>query len=151
RQSFFDRLHAMARSYDLVSRDGWSDVPLRDVMLQQLEPYRSGRADRIAVDGPDVSLKPKLALSLGMVIHELGTNSAKDGSLSVSDGSVEVSWASEARSENRLILNWIEQGGPTVDKPPRNGFGLSMIEREIAHGLGGKARIDFEQRGLRAS
>src|SRR5262249_16105267 len=31
RQSFFDRLHAMARSYDLVSRDGWSDVPLRDV------------------------------------------------------------------------------------------------------------------------
>src|SRR5262249_8680982 len=75
REAFLNRLHAMARSYELVSRDQWSDVSLVDVVRQEVEPYRTGRNDRIVIDGPAVSLKPKLALSLGMIIHELGTNS----------------------------------------------------------------------------
>src|SRR5215468_8917098 len=95
RKAFLDRLHAMARSYELVSRDQWSEVSLHDVVRQEIEPYRTGRDDRIAIDGPAVSLKPKLALSLGMVIHELGTNSVKYGSLSAAGGSLEISWAVE--------------------------------------------------------
>jgi two-component system CheB/CheR fusion protein len=151
REAFLDRLHAMARSYELVSRDQWSDVSLVDVVRQEVEPYRTGRDDRIVIDGPAVSLKPKLALSLGMVIHELGTNSAKYGSLSVAGGSLEVSWATERRSGNSLVLDWIERGGPSVGKPPRHGFGLTLIEREVSHGLGGKAKIEFEDGGLRVN
>jgi two-component system CheB/CheR fusion protein len=151
REAFLDRLHAMARSYELVSRDQWSDVSLADVVRQEVEPYRTGRDDRIVIDGPAVSLKPKLALSLGMIIHELGTNSAKYGSLSVTGGSLEVSWAIERRSGSSLVLDWIERGGPSVGKPPRHGFGLTLIEREVSHGLGGKAKIEFEDHGLRVN
>jgi two-component system CheB/CheR fusion protein len=151
RDAFLDRLHAMARSYELVSRDQWSDVSLVDVVRQEVEPYRTGRDDRIAIDGPAVSLKPKLALSLGMIIHELGTNSAKYGSLSADRGSLEVSWAVERRSGTSLVLDWIERGGPPVGKPPRHGFGLTLIEREVSHGLGGKAKIEFEDGGLRVN
>src|SRR5262249_25509957 len=108
REAFLDRLHAMARSYELVSREQWGDVPLADVVRQEVEPYRTGRADRITIDGPAVSLKPKLALSLGMIIHELGTNSVKYGSLSAAGGSLEISWAVERRSRTSLVLDWME-------------------------------------------
>src|SRR5262245_2233487 len=120
REAFLDRLHAMARSYELVSRDQWSDVSLVDVVRQEVEPYRTGRDDRIVIDGPAVSLKPKLALSLGMIVHELGTNSVKYGSLSAAGGSLEVSWAIERRSGESLVFDWVERGGPPLGKPPRH-------------------------------
>src|SRR5262249_23639124 len=73
--AFLDRLHAMARSYDLVSRDQWSDVALADVVHEALQPCVPNRQDRIVVNGPAVLLNPKIAISLGMILHELGTNS----------------------------------------------------------------------------
>jgi two-component system, chemotaxis family, CheB/CheR fusion protein len=151
REALLDRMQAMARSYELVSRDHWGDVPLLDVVRQEMERHGGGRADRVMIEGPQVLLEPKLALSLGMIIHELGTNATKHGSLSVPAGSLEVSWAIETRSGDTLVLDWIERGGPPLAKPPRNGFGLTFIEREVTSGLGGKARTEFEQGGLRAN
>jgi two-component system CheB/CheR fusion protein len=151
REAFLDRLNAVTRSYELVSRGQWNDVSLRDLVRQEIEPYQTDRTDRVDVDGPDVALKPKLALSLGRIIHELGANSAKHGSLSVPDGSLAISWATEKRSENSLVLDWIERGGPRVAKPPRQGFGLTLIEREVTHSLGGTAKIEFEKVGLQVN
>jgi two-component system CheB/CheR fusion protein len=151
RAALLDRMQAMARSYELVSRDHWGDVPLLDVVREEVERYGAGRADRVMIEGPEVLLEPKLALSLGMIIHELGINATKHGSLSVPGGSLEVSWAIETRSGDTLVLDWIERGGPPLAKPPRNGFGLTFIEREVTSGLGGKARTEFEQGGLRAN
>jgi two-component system, chemotaxis family, CheB/CheR fusion protein len=150
REALLDRMQAMARSYELVSRDHWGDVPLLDMVRLEMERYGAGGTDRVMIEGPDVLLAPKLALSLGMIVHELGTNATKHGSLSVPAGSLEVSWAIERRSVDTLVLDWIERGGRPLAKPPRNGFGLTFIEREVG-GLGGKARTEFEQGGLRAN
>jgi two-component system, chemotaxis family, CheB/CheR fusion protein len=151
REALLDRMQAMAHSYELVSHDHWGDVPLLDVVRQEMERYGAGRADRVMIQGPEVLLEPKLALSLGMIIHELGTNATRHGSLSVPGGSLEVSWAIETCSADTLVLDWIERGGPSLTKPPRNGFGLTFIDREVTSGLGGEARIEFEQGGLRAN
>jgi two-component system, chemotaxis family, CheB/CheR fusion protein len=150
-KTFLDRLHAMARSHDLLSREQWSEISLRDVVIQEIEPYRLGRGDRVVIEGPPVPLTPKRALSLGMIIHELGTNSVKYGSLSAADGSLEVTWALERRSENSLVLDWLERGGPPVAQSPPHGFGLTLIEREVGQGLGGKAKIEFAEHGLRVN
>jgi two-component system CheB/CheR fusion protein len=150
-KTFLDRLHAMARSHERLSRDQWTEVSLLDVVREEIEPYRLDHGDRVVIEGPAVALKPKVALSLGMIIHELGTNSLKYGSLSVADGSLEISWATERRSGNSLVLDWIERGGPLVGKQPQRGFGLTLIEREVSHGLGGKAQIEFEEGGLRVN
>jgi two-component system CheB/CheR fusion protein len=150
-KTFLDRLHAMARSHDLLSREQWSEISLRDVVTQEIEPYRLGRGDRVVIEGPPVPLTPKRALSLGMIIHELGTNSVKYGSLSAGDGSLEVTWALERRSENSLVLDWLERGGPPVAQSPPHGFGLTLIEREVGQGLGGKAKIEFAEHGLRVN
>src|SRR6266508_972922 len=150
-KTFLDRLHAMARSHDLLSREQWSAISLRDVVTQEMEPYRLDRGDRVVVEGPRVPLTPKRALSLGMIIHELGTNSLKYGSLSAADGSLEVTWALERRKENYLVLDWLERGGPPVATSPPHGFGLRLIEREVSQGLGGRARIEFAGDGLRVN
>jgi len=152
-EGFLDRLHAMARAYELVSRDHWSEVALLDVVRQALEPYLLSRQDRIDIDGPAVPLKPKVAISLGMIFHELGTNSAKYGSLSAADGSLAVAWSMETRGDEHtnLVIDWTERDGPQVETSGRRGFGLTLIEREVGHGLGGKARLEFEPAGLRAN
>jgi two-component system CheB/CheR fusion protein len=151
REAFLGRLHAMVRAYELVSRDQRGDVSLREVVGQEIERYRAAPADRLVIQGPDVALKPNVALSLGMIIHELGTNSAQYGSLSSPEGSLEISWATERRSRNSLVLHWIERGGPAASKPRRNAFGLRLVEREVSEALGGKAKIEFEPDGLRAN
>jgi two-component system CheB/CheR fusion protein len=84
-KTFLDRLHAMARSHDLLSREQWSEISLRDVVTQEIEPYRLGR------------------------------------------------------------------GGPPVAQSPPHGFGLTLIEREVGQGLGGKAKIEFAEHGLRVN
>jgi two-component system CheB/CheR fusion protein len=147
-RAFLARLHALARSHELVSRDQWTAISVKDVVLQEINPFQSEGGNRIIANGPPVSLKPKMALSLGMIVHELGTNATKYGSLSVPDGSVEVSWALEMDSESHLVMDWSERGGPKVKKPDSNGFGLALIEREVTHGLNGKVQFDFDQPGL---
>jgi two-component system, chemotaxis family, CheB/CheR fusion protein len=150
-KTFLDRLHAMARSHERLSRDQWTEVSLLDVVREEIEPYRLDRGDRLVITGPAVSLEPKVALSLGMIIHELGTNAAKYGSLSVPNGSLEVSWAIEKRSDTCLVIDWTERDGPPAKTPEHRGFGLTLIEREVSQGLGGKVRLEFEVGGLQAN
>jgi two-component system, chemotaxis family, CheB/CheR fusion protein len=151
RQAFLDRLHGMARSHELLSREQWSEISLLDIVSREIKSYRLDPGERVVIDGPPVSLTPKLALSLGMIIHELATNAVKHGSLSTPGGTLEVSWAIEKRNKENLVLDWIERAGPWLGKAPAQGFGLAFIEREVSQGLGGKSKIEFETSGLRAN
>jgi two-component sensor histidine kinase len=86
-----------------------------------------------------------------MAVHELTTNAAKYGALSVPGGRVEVQWR-PVRSENGqscLQIEWIEQGGPNVVEPEQHGFGTKLIEGSIAAELAGKTRLTFQPQGLR--
>jgi len=84
-------------------------------------------------------------------VHELTTNAAKYGALSVPSGSVEVQWR-PVRAENGgpcLQIEWIEQGGPNVVEPEQHGFGTKLIEGSIASDLAGKTQLVFQPQGLR--
>jgi two-component sensor histidine kinase len=84
-----------------------------------------------------------------MVFHELATNAAKYGALSVPHGRVEVSWA-PAPDGRSLELSWTERGGPPIEAPPaRRGFGSGLLERGLARQLGGQVAIEFPREGLR--
>ncbi len=85
-----------------------------------------------------------------MVLHELCTNAAKHGALSVSDGRVAITWRVGAPEGGvrRLHLVWRETGGPPVAAPTRRGFGSRLIERGLSAELGGHARIDFPVDGV---
>ena len=149
--TFSGRVHAMGAAYGLVSRENWNEVPLRDIIHEQLKPHQLGSTERVAVQGPEILVKPAAALALGLVIHELTTNAAKHGSLSRPDGRVEIGWSLEHRSGPLLVAQWIESGGPAAKRPARKGFGTTLIERELKHTLGGNAEFDYTNEGLRAT
>src|SRR5262249_60605364 len=87
-------------------------------------PYRADAPERVTAAGPDVSLEPRTAQTLALALHELATNAAKYGSLSVMSGRVEVNWELQPRN---LLLRWTESGGPCPQPPAAPGFGLRMI------------------------
>ena len=81
------------------------------------------------MQGPEVALTSQIAVSLGMAIHELTTNAAKYGALSVYGGKVEVTWSVTIDATRRTLkFDWVESGGPPVKEPAREGFGSRLLD-----------------------
>ena len=142
--AFLERLRALARVHDLLSETAWEGASLQEVVSRTLEPYANGEA-RFAVAGPSVRLVPNAAVTLNMAFHELATNATKYGALSTSAGRVDIDWRMDGEA---VLLDWRESGGPAVSVPHRRGFGARLIERGLAHELGGEARLAFLPEGL---
>ena len=98
------------------------------------------------IDGPNVLLEPNAAQAIAVALHELATNAAKYGALSVPDGHVRVEWSHE--QNGRLVLRWIETGGPPVEPPTRRGFGTRVMENMVRGQLKGELRLDWRAQGL---
>jgi two-component sensor histidine kinase len=97
----------------------------------QNERYWSGELRHICKDGrdgPEVLLEPNTAQAIAVTLHELATNAAKYGSLSVSNGQIELNWSHQ--DDGRLNLRWTEMGGPPVRAPTRRGFGGQIIKND---------------------
>jgi two-component system, chemotaxis family, CheB/CheR fusion protein len=149
RETLDARLVALSRTHDLLARGSWEGASLRDLLLPELDPYRSEDDARFVVEGPDFQVAPNAALALGMAFHELATNAAKYGSLSSPAGRVCVTWDILRHSEPSVLrLKWAEAGGPLVEKVEHKGFGSVLIERGLALELDGKAELDFDPSGL---
>ncbi len=147
--SFEARLLAMSQTHNVLTANHWEGAGLRGILSAELEPYAGGRPDRIRLDGPPVSLTPAVALPLGMAIHELATNAAKYGALSVETGQVAVEWGVEWQAgAGTLSVRWRESGGPAVSPPARTGFGTRLIRASLERELAGEVRLDYAASGL---
>jgi PAS domain S-box-containing protein len=145
--AFNGRIMALAKTHTLLATTKWSASTLHDLILQQLQPYAKERGDSLTIAGPTLLVNPKQALTLSLVIHELTANAAKYGALSLPTGRVEVRWQIEPN--RALRLTWREFDGPPVAPPSRRGFGLQLIEFNIAHEFGGEAVFDYPREGVR--
>ncbi|MFC5083826.1 PAS domain S-box protein [Microvirga arabica] len=146
--AFQERLFALARAHDILTRDNWEGAELRDIVGEVIEPYCRESSGRCDIDGPRVRLTPSMALALSMAVHELATNAAKYGALSVSDGQVSISWSIAPGEPRQLTLCWQERGGPPVAFPARNGFGTRLIERSLAQELAGEVSLAYVPTGV---
>jgi PAS domain S-box-containing protein len=142
RGAFTSRLQALARTHDLLTASGWQGVSLRALVARVLEPY----GERAQVEGDEVLLTARAALTLGLVLHELATNAAKYGALGSAEGRIAIAWWSAP--ETGLRLRWREEGGPVVPPTTRRGFGRTLIEFAVAYDLGGRARLEFPPEGV---
>jgi PAS domain S-box-containing protein len=138
------RLAALSRAHDLLTAQNWEGASLRDIARRALEPFRTS-ADRVVFSGPDIQLTPKQAVALSIALHELATNAAKYGALSGERGRVSVQWKV---ADGNFDVKWVESDGPEVTPPSRHGFGTRLIERSLAHDLGGAARIGYLPGGV---
>jgi two-component sensor histidine kinase len=115
----------------------------------ELRPYRNTGTDRVILKGPDVELPSEIAVPLGMALHELTTNAARFGALSVEEGSLEVTWDVLRQQDDVLRIEWVERGGPAVQAPEREGFGSKLIHRALTAQTKAKVAVDFQPNGLK--
>lgn len=145
---FSERLMALARSTDLLVSQNWRGVSLRELVDAHLMPFTAGNKSRLAVEGPLLELGPDAAQSVGLALHELATNAAKYGALSVPSGTVAVRWAHTGSDPRALRIEWTEAGGPPVTPPTRSGFGSVVIQRTVAQSLNGAVTHEYRPEGV---
>jgi light-regulated signal transduction histidine kinase (bacteriophytochrome) len=139
------RIHSMDRAHALLGDNRWEGASVCPLIHAELDAYIHDGYD-ISISGPDVVLTPQAALALALAIHELATNAAKFGSLSVPGGRVTIQWRLAALGG--VILEWGEIGGPRVEPPTKRGFGSNLIERVLAMEPGGHSSHLFDCAGV---
>ncbi len=148
-ESFNGRIRALRRAHGLLTRTSWQGADLATLIKEQLTLGPEASGWRVSSSGPQVLLEPQAALHLGLVLHQLGTNARKYGSLSQPEGRLTTEWslASEA-GHAELLLKWVESDGPPVAPPRKSSFGTTLIEQSLRYALGGEARLTFAPAGV---
>lgn len=153
---FQARLLALSRAHDLLTARTWRGATLEEAARSALAPWRmmpGGEVDetRLCLSGPSAWLAPKQALGLALALHELATNAAKHGALSLPEGRIDVTW--RMGEEGIVELLWQERGGPPVRAPKRNGFGTRLLQRGLPAelGPGSAVLLDYAEDGFAAT
>ncbi len=142
--SLLGRVQALSYAHDQVARGDGGGL-LAELLGAELGPYREHGA-RVAVAGPGVWLDARAFSVMALILHELATNAAKYGALSVASGRLSVAWDFTAAGD--IEITWAERGGPTVVAPARTGFGSALIARSVPFDLGGEAAVDYRPDGV---
>jgi PAS domain S-box-containing protein len=142
------RIRALSTAHGLLSESRWEGADLGRLVDEEMGPYRHGEQDRVMVSGPAVTLQPASAQIIAIVLHELATNSAKYGAMSLASGRVKVSWTLR---HDTLAMVWEETDGPPVQVPTSKGFGTKVINASVVQQLDGNVNFDWRPAGLRFS
>jgi two-component sensor histidine kinase len=147
RQSVRGRIQSMAAAHTLLSECSWHSVALDDLVVTELAPYATDT--NVKITGTDVMLSSAETQALAKVLHELATNAAKYGALSIPRGEVSVSWDRKPNGQKTtLILEWRELGGPPVSSEIQSSYGTDLICNLIPHELGGRVDLAFLNEGV---
>lgn len=149
RDSLIGRLQALSKAESLIFQDHGETVDPRQIADDILEPYRGDRSDAIAISGSSVRLSARKGRMFGLALHEIATNSAKYGALSVAKGRVQLEFHVDGGERaSRLEVRWQEFGGPRVTPPERKGFGTRLLEKVVGAEMEGPAELQYRSEGL---
>lgn len=143
------RAAALSKAHDYVRpTSGLLPAQTLHTMLQNLvSPYSVAQTSRLSFDGQDIQLGEGAATSFALIFHELATNAAKHGALSVPTGHVRFTTRLEG---DRLKATWKETGTPTTDEPPASsGFGSKLLALMVEGQMQGMVDRYWEADGLR--
>jgi PAS domain S-box-containing protein len=132
KDKFTARLRALSRANLLLATGGWGESSLRRLVEDTLEPF----LDKVEIDGRDIMLASDLCFDLGLLLHELSTNSAKYGAFSDRSGRAEISWRVE-RSDDKgptMQIAWrdkSEKVGPRRSLQTGTGFGAKLLTQIV--------------------
>jgi two-component sensor histidine kinase len=137
----------MAIAHTLLSKTSWRGANLATLVHEQLAPYTAGANTTIV--GPEIKLSASATQALAMVLHELVTNAAKYGALSIPGGTVSVSWDQKMNGNASTTLKfiWRELAGPPVAAQIHPGYGTDLIRNLIPHEVGGSVDLVFAPDG----
>ncbi|GHA20538.1 hypothetical protein GCM10007989_14530 [Devosia pacifica] len=140
-----DRLAALGQAQDSLGQTSAKSADLEDVVKKALALH-SDTFGRLEISGDPVRVSAEAVLGLGLMLHELATNAVKYGALSAPDGRVAVAW--KHQSDGKVVLTWLESGGPAVQPPQRVGFGSRLIERGLNRTEGQSVDLEYAETGV---
>ncbi|MBO0344680.1 GAF domain-containing protein [Roseibium sp. CAU 1637] len=143
------RIKALARAHDQITQANWAPGALRDLLENEVRAYSDTLDLQVELVGVNVMLAPQAFSTVALVMHEMVTNAAKYGALSVPEGKLRISWVLE--TDGAVSIAWLESNGPAVTPPRRRGFGSTIIEHSVPHELQGESQINYPAEGVRAS
>ncbi|GGD01241.1 sensor histidine kinase [Aquisalinus flavus] len=152
--ALLERINALSLSLDRLVGTRLNAAELKALVEIQLDSFLTERAGQAVIEGPDYDVSPMAAQALGLALHELATNAAKYGALSVSSGKVHVTWdiipldSGEEGPGGFLVLKWVETGGPAVESPSRTGFGTQIVETYLGAATGANVKRVFAPEGF---
>jgi len=139
-----ERIHALVTAHDVTQGKAEApEVDLADLVEKAIAPYRAGPA-QCALDGETLVLPARLAMPIGLVLHELVTNAVKYGAWSQPEGRLSIRWRHD---DGRVTIDWHEECALDDQPPERTGFG-SMLMQSSARQLDGTIAREFTSRGL---
>jgi PAS domain S-box-containing protein len=144
-ERFSERIQALSANQDLLVRNEWNGVEIKDLVCAQLAHFADLIGRRIALHGPKLRLNPASAQAIGLALHELATNAGKYGALSTDTGRVDIGWGVHG---NTLAMSWAEREGPPVSAPSRRGFGTIVMEAMARRSVDGAVDLDYAPSGL---
>ena len=148
--AFASRLRAISHSHDLLVARNWHGAAVEDLVQMQLAPFLPNGSKSVSAEGPHIVLTPKAAENIGLALHELATNSAKYGALSLPSGEVAIRWeiASNGPGGAEFCMSWRELGGPPVTLPQKQGFGHRVLMGVAPSALNAKVGLEFPAEGV---
>jgi PAS domain S-box-containing protein len=151
-QALKDRIAALGRAHDLARPHSPDSLPesgmasLHMLLYALLAPYVAADDPRLSISGEDIPVDDRGATPVAMLVHELATNAAKYGALSVPEGRISIT---TSLSDGMLTLRWEERDGPALSGPPtRTGFGTRLADMSVRQQMGGTLTHDWRPEGL---
>ncbi|MEA2951110.1 MAG: hypothetical protein QOJ96_630 [Alphaproteobacteria bacterium] len=149
--AFGARIGSLSRTHLMLTEEAGDSIPFKDLLCNELNAFDDGSTKRLVLKGPPVDVPSKIAVPLAMAIHELTTNAAKYGALSVFGGRVNITWSVNISAEGRTLrFDWSELNGPPVAAPSREGFGSKILKRALTAQCQAKVILDYRPKGLHA-
>lgn len=140
-------LRALGRAHDFVRpASGSTRERLKGLLGVIFEPYTDGSQNpRVLVSGDESAISTAATTPIALIFHELATNSAKYGALSVDGGTITLDVTENADS---VRLLWQEHGGPAPVDNGNSGFGTRLVELAVTGQLQGSWERRFDLEGL---
>ena len=143
------RIQALSIAHDQLTQGNWKAASLRNLIKAEADAWTNPGDPRLVLTGPGIMIEARAYQTLALVLHEMMTNAAKYGALSVPAGRLDLSWTQEMNGD--LAMSWVESNGPPVVPPKRRGFGSIVVEQSIPFELHGTASIEHRPDGTIAS
>jgi len=148
-KKFSSRVQALAVNHDLLVKSQWRSIDVAELVGGQLAHFGDLLGKRILFDGPAIRVSPAAAQSIGMVVHELSTNTVKYGALSGEQGRIEIAWdIDRSGGEPAFSIHWTELNGPPILAPTHRGFGTTVVTKMVEMSLDGETVLNYSSTGL---
>ncbi|MCO5130412.1 MAG: CHASE domain-containing protein [Xanthobacteraceae bacterium] len=140
RELLIGRIHAMSNVVSLLSESRWQGVPLKGLFEARAIP----NAERITVNGPDISVSARAAQSLSLLFFELASHTDEGLSLVGKHPHIVAQWTVEGDPRDAIFhFRWEEFNTSAATRSADSDFGVILLDRVAPEALGGVAKRYF--------